>query len=104
MLDISPTSPLQINALCVARGGRNVLDGLTLTVAQGEIYALLGGNGAGKSTTLAALLGFLTPSEGAMQIAGCNPAVDADATRKAVAYLPENVALYETLTARENLF
>lgn len=101
---LNGTSPgLSIEALRVDRGGRTVVDGLSLHVAAGEIYALLGGNGAGKSTTLAALLGLLPVTAGTMAIAGTDPATDADRARRRLAYLPENVALYETLTAHENI-
>lgn len=99
----APKPKLIIEKLRVERGGRPIVDGLSLHVETGEIYALLGGNGAGKSTTLAALLGFLPASAGTMRIAGIDPAHDVDGARRQLAYLPENVALYETLTARENV-
>lgn len=94
---------IRINNLTVERGGRTVLDALSLTVEAGDIYALLGGNGAGKSTTLSALLGFLKPVSGSLSVAGIDPVSDAAAARHKIAYLPENVALYEHLTARENV-
>ena len=94
---------IEIADVRVARGGKRILHDLSLTVAAGEIYALLGGNGAGKSTTLAALLGFLKPSAGQLMVAGIDPVTNAEAARHKIAYLPENVALYEHLTARENV-
>jgi len=94
---------IQISGLCVERGNKAVLDNLSLSVAAGEIYALLGGNGAGKSTTLSTLLGFLKPSAGKVMVAGIDPVTNAEAARHKIAYLPENVALYEHLTARENV-
>jgi ABC-2 type transport system ATP-binding protein len=94
---------IQISGLCVERGNKAVLDNLSLSVVEGEIYALLGGNGAGKSTTLSTLLGFLKPSAGKVVVAGTDPANDPEASRHKIAYLPENVALYEHLTARENV-
>lgn len=94
---------VEVQGLCVDRGGKVVLDHLALSVDAGEIYALLGGNGAGKSTTLSTLLGFLKPSTGSTKVAGIDPALDAEAARHKIAYLPENVALYEHLTARENV-
>ena len=83
-------------------GAHRVLDGLTLSMAAGEIYALLGGNGAGKSTTLSALLGFVRVDGGRVRVGGIDPAADPDAARRRIAYLPENVALYEHLSAVEN--
>jgi ABC-2 type transport system ATP-binding protein len=94
---------LAIDDLVVERGGRRIVDGLTLTLAPGDVYALLGGNGAGKSTTLFATLGLLPRSGGRIAVAGHDPAVAADAVRAATAYLPENVALYPAFTARENV-
>jgi ABC-2 type transport system ATP-binding protein len=94
---------VDIAGLSVERGGKIILNDLSLAVTAGEIYALLGGNGAGKSTTLATLLGFLKPSAGQVMVAGIDPATDAEAARHKIAYLPENVALYEHLTARENV-
>jgi ABC-2 type transport system ATP-binding protein len=71
-------------------------------VPTGSITALLGGNGAGKSTTLSALLGFVRAQAGTVAISGIDPALDPDGARRRVAYLPENVALYEHLSAVEN--
>jgi ABC-2 type transport system ATP-binding protein len=96
-------SPIQISSLVIERGARRVLDDLALSVSSGEIYALLGGNGAGKSTTLAALLGFLKPVSGTLSVSGIDPATSPEAARQKIAYLPENVALYEHLSARENV-
>ena len=94
---------IQISGLCVKRGGKTVLDNLSLSVAAGEIYALLGGNGAGKSTTLSTLLGFLKPASGSALVAVIDPSANPETARHKIAYLPENVALYEHLTARENV-
>jgi ABC-2 type transport system ATP-binding protein len=88
---------IAINDLTIKRGGRAVLDALSLSVAAGEIYALLGGNGAGKSTTLSALLGFLKPASGSMTVAGIDPATNAEAARHEIAYLPENVEYFLAL-------
>lgn len=92
-----------IENLVVDRGGRRILDGLSLSVEPGNVYALLGGNGAGKSTTLFAILGLLKPDSGTLTVAGKDPVREADAVRSATAYLAENVALYDHLSARENL-
>lgn len=97
------TPALHIADLAIARGGRRIVDGLSLEVAPGEIYALLGGNGSGKSTTLFAVLGLLKRSGGTVRVAGHDPDYAPDAVRRAAAYLPEDVALYEHLTALENV-
>lgn len=94
---------LQADALHIIRSGKQVLSGITFSVDAGEVYALLGGNGAGKSTTLLSFLGFLSPSSGHARVDG--KAVDADivAARKLIAYLPESASLYEHLNAYENI-
>ncbi|WP_101927655.1 MULTISPECIES: ABC transporter ATP-binding protein [Luteimonas] len=96
-------SVLDIRALHVAFSGKPVLSGLDLRIDNGQIYALLGGNGAGKSSTLNVVLGFLKPDSGQVHVAGMTPWQTPDRTRAQVAYLPENVALYDHLTAFENV-
>jgi ABC-2 type transport system ATP-binding protein len=104
MPDLTVAEPvIDVRNLCVDRGGTPVLKGLNLSVNAGEVYALLGGNGAGKSTTLAVLMGLLRPSSGSVRVMGLDPAAQADAVRQRIAYLPETVALYETLSAYENI-
>ncbi len=97
------TPALSIDHLVVERGGRRIVDGLSLSLAPGDVYALLGGNGAGKSTTLFAILGLLARSGGSIRVAGHDPARARDDVRASVAYLPENVTLYPSFTARENV-
>jgi ABC-2 type transport system ATP-binding protein len=98
-----PDAPaILIQNLTVSYGPHRVLDGLSLQVPAGSITALLGGNGAGKSTTLAALLGFARARSGVVSVCGIDPGADPDGARRKIAYLHENVALYEHLTAVEN--
>lgn len=79
--------------------GQKVLDNLSLEVGVGEIYGLLGANGAGKSTTLNLLLGFLNPDSGTIAIG------DNSTSRNTleIGYIPENVNLYPYLSGIENL-
>lgn len=101
-MDRSGTPPILIDDLTVGYGELRVLDRLSLRVPAGSITALLGGNGAGKSTTLATLLGFVRAQSGTVLVAGIDPGTNPDAARRRMAYLPENVALYEHLSAVEN--
>ncbi|MEP6785153.1 MAG: ABC transporter ATP-binding protein [Sphingomonadales bacterium] len=94
---------LELQSVVAGYGGRPILHGLDLAIEAGEIYALLGGNGAGKTTTLNLLLGFLAPMSGIVSVCGVDPAQAADSARQQIAYVPENVALYEHLSARENM-
>ncbi|MEX2333285.1 MAG: ABC transporter ATP-binding protein, partial [Pseudohongiella sp.] len=71
--------------------------------APGEVFALLGGNGAGKSTTLLACIGMLQPSAGEVTVCGHSASKEPEAVRRSLAYLSETASLYEHLSARENL-
>ncbi|MCD2516361.1 ABC transporter ATP-binding protein [Massilia sp. G4R7] len=94
---------LQASAVVAGYGGKTILHGLDLHIRAGEIYALLGANGAGKTTTLSLFLGFVTPGAGRVQVLGVDPVAHPDTVRRQIAYIPENVALYEHLSARENV-
>lgn len=96
---------MKLNAeqLVVSRANKEVLRGIDFCVEAGEIYALLGGNGAGKSTTLLSFLGFLTPSSGSITVNGFNVVNNTAKARACLAYLPESASLYEHLNAYENL-
>ena len=100
---MAKTSPLEARSLSLVREGNAVLDGVSFTVARGEIFALLGGNGAGKSSTLLTFLGFLDPSGGEVLVNGQSVGSDVAAARNAIAYLPEAASLYGHMTAYENL-
>lgn len=97
------TAALEAEALTVERSGQTVLTNLTFTITAGEVYALLGGNGAGKSTTLLAFLGLLEPASGLVKVRGKEVKRDKQAVRRLVSYLPEAAALYSHLSAYENL-
>jgi ABC-2 type transport system ATP-binding protein len=95
--------PLEARSLSLLREGKQVLTDVSFALAPGEIFALLGGNGAGKSSTLLTFLGFLSPAAGEALVNGKSVADDVAAARAAIAYLPEAATLYPHLTARENL-
>ncbi|MBF7074251.1 ABC transporter ATP-binding protein [Glaciecola sp. MH2013] len=94
---------LEAKSLCVSIDNKNILSSLSFSVAKGEVYALLGGNGAGKSSTLKTFLGFNLPSSGKVLIDGDEVNESLDKVRRKTAYLPENATLYPHLTARENV-
>lgn len=94
---------LQADSLHITRSGKEVLSGITFAVGSGEVYALLGGNGAGKSTTLLSFLGFLQPSRGHVRVNGMDVEADLAAARRVISYLPESASLYEHLNAYENI-
>lgn len=100
---MSNTTKLHADQLQVTRSGKEVLSGISFSVESGEVYALLGGNGAGKSTTLLSFLGFLPPSDGNISVKGMDVVSNLKAVREAIAYLPESASLYEHLDSYENL-
>ncbi|MEM0962170.1 MAG: ABC transporter ATP-binding protein [Bacteroidota bacterium] len=83
--------------------GATAVDALDLTVNAGEVYALLGPNGAGKTTTINLFLGFLVPDAGAALVDGLDVQAEPLETKHRLAYLPEQVALYPSLSGVENL-
>ncbi|MFT2089766.1 ABC transporter ATP-binding protein [Paraglaciecola sp. 2405UD69-4] len=96
-------SVIEVSSLCVSINKKSILKNLSFHVDAGEVYALLGGNGAGKSTTLKTLLGFNKPSEGIAKIDGDQVSTALNQVRRKTAYLPESATLYSHLTARENV-
>lgn len=94
---------LEAAAVSASYGPQAILQSLDLSVRPGEIYALLGGNGAGKTTTLSLFLGFVVPDSGRLRVNGIDPVARASEARRQLAYIPENVAFYEQLSARENV-
>lgn len=76
---------------------------LNLEIQEGEIFGLLGPNGAGKTTTILLLLGLTEPAGGKATIAGHDCTRDPIGVKRLVGYLPDDVAFYNDMTARENL-
>ena len=83
--------------------GTVALQGLNLKVEKGEIYCLLGANGAGKSTTINLFLDFIKPTSGQALVGGMDAKEKPIETKKVLAYIPEIVMLYRNLTGLENL-
>ncbi len=79
------------------------VNNLSLSVNKGEIFGLLGPNGAGKTTLISMLCGLIKPTTGSFTIEGHTYKNDAHAIKKTIGVVPQEYALYPTLTARENL-
>ena len=79
------------------------VDDLSLSVKKGEIFGLLGPNGAGKTTLISILCGLIKPTSGSFTIDGLSYKNDAKAIKKIIGVVPQEYALYPTLTAYENL-
>ncbi len=84
-------------------GENRAIDGMTFSVEPGEVFGLLGPNGAGKTTSVRVLNGILPPSKGEVKVFGLNPATDGEKVRQQTGVLTETPALYERLSARDNL-
>ncbi|MGB2716412.1 MAG: ABC transporter ATP-binding protein [Vicinamibacterales bacterium] len=79
------------------------VDGIDLAVPAGSFYGFLGPNGAGKSTTIKCLTGLLRPTKGSMRILGIDPTADAVQVKRRIGVVPEDLALFDRLTAQETL-
>jgi ABC-2 type transport system ATP-binding protein len=97
------TVPIVAENLSRTFGSRVAVQKLSFSVGPGEIYGLVGPDGAGKTTTLRLLAGALHPSAGAARIAGHDMARHPERGREALGYLPQRFSLYEELTVLENL-
>lgn len=94
---------IQISGLSKRYGDFVALDGLTLEIEQGQVFGFLGHNGAGKTTTINILTTLLEPSSGKAAVLGCDVVKQSMQARSHIGYVPENVRLYDTMTARDNL-
>lgn len=96
---------LQVDQLDAFHGSSHVLQGLSLSVAEGETVALLGRNGVGKTTTLRSIMGLVPPRRGSVRFAGRDIAGEPpDAiARLGMAYVPDDHRVFPTLTVDENL-
>ncbi|HEY57987.1 MAG TPA: ABC transporter ATP-binding protein [Anaerolineae bacterium] len=94
---------IQVEGLCKTFGPVQAVRGLSLTVGPGEIYGLIGPDGAGKTTTMRLICGALRPDAGRVVVAGHDVARHPDRARDEIGYLPQRFSLYEELTVLENL-
>jgi ABC-2 type transport system ATP-binding protein len=94
---------IEVRGLVRRFGERAALDGLDLVLRPGECLGLLGPNGAGKSTTVRILATLLRPSSGTVRVLGLDPVGEGERLRARLGVVPQELALYEHLTARENL-
>jgi ABC-2 type transport system ATP-binding protein len=95
------TEIIEARGLVKKFGRVRALDGLDLSVSEGEVHGFLGPNGAGKSTTIRVLLGLMRASEGTASVLGLDPWTDLVKTHRDIAYVPGDVSLWPTLTGGE---
>jgi linearmycin/streptolysin S transport system ATP-binding protein len=94
---------LQAQHLVKKYGDLIAVDGISFEIKEGEIFSLLGPNGAGKTTTISMLSTLLSPTSGDASIGGHSITKEPMAVKRVIGVVPQEIALYEDLTARENL-
>ena len=97
------SSILEVKNLVKNYGDFTAVKGITFDIKEGEIFSLLGPNGAGKTTTISMLSTLYEPTSGDATIAGHSITKDPMAVKQVIGVIPQELALYEDLTARENL-
>jgi len=98
-----PGIAISLHGLTRRFGDQTAVDGLDLQVREGELFGMVGPDGAGKTTTLRMLAGVLAPSEGAGKIHGVDVAQDPEGVKPFIAYMSQQFGLYEDLTVGENI-
>ena len=94
---------LEVRGLRKVFGDLVAVDGISFAVREGEIFGFLGPNGAGKTTAISMICGLLTPTDGEILVDGRPAREDPREVKRRLGVVPQEVALYEDLTARENL-
>ncbi len=97
------TNILEVQNLVKNYGDFQAVKGVSFNIGEGEIFSLLGPNGAGKTTTISMLSTLYTPTSGDATIGGHSVTKDPMGVRSVIGVVPQDLALYEDLTARENL-
>lgn len=96
-------SIIKVENLVKKYGTNTAVKGISFQVEKGELFGLLGPNGAGKSTTISMLSALLKPTEGSIYIKGEDIVKKPMEAKKVLGLVPQDIALYPTLTAKENL-
>lgn len=94
---------IEIDHLVKRFGVFTSVDDLSLTVRQGEVFGLLGSNGAGKTTAIRMLCGLLAPTSGHARVLGIDVAKDPEALKHKIGYMTQRFSLYDDLTVIQNL-
>ena len=94
---------LDVRGLTKRFGAFPAVDDLSFAVEEGEVFGLLGSNGAGKSTASGVLCGLLTPTSGTASVLGVDVRRDPEAVKRRIGYMTQRFSLYDDLTVRENL-
>ena len=94
---------IEVDHLVKRFGAFTSVDDLSLSVRQGEVFGLLGSNGAGKTTAIRVLCGLLAPTSGSARVLGIDVAKDPEALKRRIGYMTQRFSLYDDLTVIQNL-
>ena len=97
------TKPVEVHELTKSFPGALAVDHLSFSVSQGEIFGLVGPDGAGKTTTMRMLAGVMAPDSGDATVAGYDMKTSAESAKHKLSYMPQRFGLYEELTVDENI-
>ena len=96
-------SVVQARNLVKKYGDKTAVDDVSFEIQPGEVFGLLGPNGAGKSTAISMLTGLYPPTSGGATVVGHDVVKETAKVKRLIGVVPQDLALYPTLTARENL-
>jgi len=103
MAELIGKAAIEARGLCRLFDDVTAVDGLDLAVLEGEVFGLVGPDGAGKTTTMRMLCGALPPTSGSARVAGFNVLTQSEEVKRRIGYLPQRLSLYGELTVDENL-
>ena len=94
---------VRVGGLCKRFGPVSALQGVGFSVRRGEVFGLVGPDGAGKTTVMRMLAGVMAPDEGSIEVEGTDVVARPEEVRQRISYMPQRFALYEDLTVNENI-
>ncbi|MBV8201531.1 MAG: ABC transporter ATP-binding protein, partial [Acidobacteria bacterium] len=101
--ETAPGLVIEVEHLVKRFGDFTAVDDVSFTVARGEVFGLLGSNGAGKSTTIRMLCGLMHPTAGRARVAGLDVAAEPEGVKRRIGYMTQRFSLYEDLPVEQNL-
>jgi len=102
-MDVKNDVDIRAEGLTKRFGERVAVDGFSLAVGRGEVFALVGPDGAGKTTVMRLLVGIMDPDEGRAEVLGFDTVKEAEELKEHIGYMPQRFGLYDDLTVRENI-
>jgi ABC-type multidrug transport system ATPase subunit len=94
---------IEVRGLTKRYGARTVVDNVSFEVYRGEMFALVGPNGSGKTTMIRMLCGLLKPTEGEARVLGYDSVADAERIKQHIGYMSQRFSLYPDLSVMDNL-